>query len=154
MGPRSEPGMVPQPLQVVGSRISELDGQQPAVVAELETPQLTPQPTPMSTPGLGSYSPSLSVGSSQAGRPAMVSPWRNSSRTLGSDVNTIAEEGGPNQGSNQYLQPSPIPSPNLHPPNSPSRSVSTAEPPRATLDLSQTERRRGVNVASWGSYNP
>ncbi|KIH92742.1 hypothetical protein SPBR_02753 [Sporothrix brasiliensis 5110] len=151
-----EPGIAPAPLHVGPNvHVAELDGQRPAVVSELETPQ----PTPMSTPGIGSYSPSLSVDSSHVGgRSTMVSPWRNSSRTLNSEVNTITEEGGSESGAAAggaaYLQPSPIPSPSLQPPHSPSRSVSTTEPPRATLDLSQTERSRGVNVTSWGSYKP
>jgi hypothetical protein len=151
--------MIPEPLQI-GPRIAELDGQRPAVMAELETPQPTPQPTPMSTPGIGSYSPSVSVGSSHIeGRSTIVSPWRNSSRTVNSDVNTITEEGATEDATTpgafgHMQQRSPMPSPSLHPLHSPSRSGSTAEMPRATLDPSQRERSRGVNVASWGSYNP
>ncbi|CAK7216391.1 hypothetical protein SEUCBS140593_002853 [Sporothrix eucalyptigena] len=183
MGQGAEQVVTPPPLQgQPETRVAELDGQRTSVIAELETPQPTPLPTPLSTPGMGSYSPSLSgAGTIGGARSTIVSSWRDSSRTVASnsDSNIIAEEtmaevdgtsaeavttpelhGTPRMPSAGPL-PSPTPSvpsflqqPAPPQPNSPTRSGSTTEAPRATLDISQTERVRGVHVTSWGSYNP
>ncbi|CAK7217514.1 hypothetical protein SBRCBS47491_003185 [Sporothrix bragantina] len=184
LGPGAEPGNSPPPPQAQPPvRVAELDGQRSPARAELETPLPTPVPTPLSTPGMGSYSPSLTgtgiMGS--GGRSTVVSSWRDSSRTVASmsDSNIIAEEpiselgtgtittpelhGTSRMPSTGHVPPDPASLPSfLQPPgpppqpqpNSPTRSGSMAETPRATLDISQAERRRGENVTSWGSFNP
>ncbi|CAK7210765.1 hypothetical protein SCUCBS95973_000899 [Sporothrix curviconia] len=169
LGPGAEPGGSPPPAPLPraqpGVRIAELDGQRSPDIAELETPLPAPMPTPLTTPGMGSYSPALSgtgtMGS--GGRSTMVSSWRDSTRTVASasDGHAIPEELISELDTGAATAPELDATPRLLPlgtppqqPHSPTRNGSVADTPRATLEVSPTERRRGVNVTSWGSYNP
>ncbi|EPE09211.1 hypothetical protein F503_06987 [Ophiostoma piceae UAMH 11346] len=154
---------------VVHPAIAELDSTTHSRV-ELETPLPTPASTPQSTPQIGSNSPNLSLMSgSNGGRSTLVSSWRSSTRTMGTDV--IAEEqpsnvslmGSPTLGSDQEQQFVPLvydaqgealPVQQQQQPNEgqgqPAGPVTDS--PRSNLDLSQNERGNGVHVASWNAY--
>ncbi|CAK7244620.1 MAG: hypothetical protein STHCBS139747_006164 [Sporothrix thermara] len=132
MGPGLEQGVSPPPPTQPNNQIAELDShKQSMVVAELDTPLPTPLSTHLSTPGISAYSPSLS-GTGTLTTPELYSTPRMASVS-------------------SMLQPSgPIPL-QSHPP---AQDGAIADTPRATLEVSQTERRHGVNVTSWGSYSP
>ena len=136
--------------------IAELDSAIHSRV-ELESPQPTPSSTPLSTPQVGSVSPNPSLMSSNnGGRSTLVSSWRSSTGTMGTDV--IAEE----QPSRASLMGLPTLQEQQDVPlvydaqgeAAPAQQQAgpVTDSPRPNLDLSHNERGSGVNVASWNSY--